>query len=177
MCVCGVCVCVYTYKPNAGMEVKLPTDESRYFDYAWPPFCSTPRNLKWLGLSRHQVMYEHMQLYELNHGQSLSFFLSTLGSMTSARALVLINVDDKYKLNERFLPATPDGGPCIPTIVVTRKTGLELLEILRLYGREVQVQVHGGEGVMDGEGEGDEGEGREEDPSDEWDVIQSPRGM
>ena len=156
----------------AGLEVRLPTEETKYFDFAWPTFCYGVRSLDWMGLAQHQVMYTHMQMYELQHGKSLSFFIATLGSMTSARALLLINVYDGFKLDAKFHPESE--GPCIPTMVVPHKTGQELMEISKMYGRDVQVRIQHGGGEAGGEGEG-EGEGEVAGDPDEWDVIPSPQ--
>ena len=160
-------VCFY-----AGLEVRLPTEETKYFDFAWPTFCYGVRSLDWMGLAQHQVMYTHMQMYELQHGKSLSFFIATLGSMTSARALLLINVYDGFKLDAKFHPESE--GPCIPTMIVPHKTGQELMEISKMYGRDVQVRIQHGGGEAGGEGEG-EGEGEVAGDPDEWDVIPSPQ--
>ena len=155
--------------------MRLPTEETRYFDFAWPSFCNTPRSLDWLGVAQHQVNYTHMQLYQLQKGESLSFFLSTLVSLTSARALVLINVYDGYKLDEKIRPEMD--GPSIPTMVVSHRTGQELVEIVRMYEREVQVRVHrGGAQREEGGGEGERERERGPGDPDEWDVIQSPLG-
>ena len=60
--------CVYInithsyYDLLKGMAVKLPTEETHYFDYAWPPFAQSPRDLEWMGLAEHQVTYPHLQV-------------------------------------------------------------------------------------------------------------------
>lgn len=156
------------------MEVRLPTEETKYFDFAWPPFCNSPRSLDWLGLADHQVTFHHIQIHQLKHGESMGFFLSTLGSMTSAMALILVNVYDGFKLDQKFHPEK--GGPGVPTLVVPHRTGVELFEILWLYGREVQIRVH-----CTGKGE-EAGKSQTVQPqtqriSDEWDVIPSPPGI
>ena len=42
--------------------MKLPTEETHYFDYAWPPFTQSPCDLRWMGLAEHQVTYPHIQV-------------------------------------------------------------------------------------------------------------------
>ena len=44
------------------MALKLPTEETHYFDYAWPPFTQSPCDLEWMGLAEHQVTYPHLQV-------------------------------------------------------------------------------------------------------------------
>ena len=84
--------------PLEGVAVKLPTEETHYFDYAWPPFSQSPRALGWMGLTQHQATFPHMQLYQLKVGDSLSFFMSTLGSMTAAKALMLVNTTNSLQV-------------------------------------------------------------------------------
>ena len=119
-------------------------------------------------------MFPHIQIHELNHGESLGFFLSTLGSMASAMALILVNVYDGFKLDQKFHPENE--GPCVPTLVVPRRTGVELFEILRLYDREVQVRVHS-TGMGEEARENQAAQPLPQRVSDEWDVIPSPPGM
>ena len=152
----------------------MPTEETKYFDFAWPSFCTSPRSLDWLGLAQHQVTFPHIQIHELKHGESLGFYFSTLGSMTSAMALVLVNPYDGFKLDQKFHPENE--GPCVPTLVVPHRTGVELLKILRLYNREVQVRIH----ATGKEEEAKESQAAQPLPqriSDEWDVIPSPPGI
>ena len=144
----------------------MKKEEKRFFNFAWAPFCDAPpSSLGWLGLAHHQVLFEHVQIQELQPDKSLSFLLSTFGSLTSARGLILVNVYDGYRLDDKYRAESE--GPCVPTMVVSRRTGAELLGIVREHGRDVEVRVHGG-GV-----EGEEGEGG---ISDDWDVVSSPRG-
>ena len=152
------------------MEVRLPTEETKKFDYAWPPFCNSPRQIEWLALARHQVTYPHIQLYELKHGESLTFFMNTLGSMTSAKALVLVNMYDGFEIDKKFFPQ--NDGLLVPTIVVPRKTGEALFEIMRLYGREVSVRLQ-----CSASAEAVETAEPTKDDPDEWDVIQAPEGI
>ena len=88
--------------------------------------------------------------------------------MASAKALILVNVYDGFEVDEKFHPQNE--GPCIPTLVVPRKTGEQLFEFVSMYGREVEVRVH----CTD---VGEDGERQEVSREDEWDVIQSPLGM
>lgn len=143
---------------TAGLEVKLTkTEEKRFFNFAWAPFCDSPVSLDWLGLAHHQVTYEHIQIHQLKSDQSISFILSTLGSLTSARALLLVNTYDGYELDQRFRPQSE--GPCLPTMVVSQRTGAELMELLKVHERDVEVKVHRG--------------GLEEEGEEDWEVITS----
>ena len=85
-------------------------------------------------------------------------------SLTSARALLLVNTDNSYELEEQF--RLKSEGSCLPAIVVTKTTGEELLGLLREHGRDVEVKVHRGVTL-------------DERVGDEWEVIPSPspRGM
>ena len=156
-----------TYTCTAGLEVKLTrTEEKRFFSFAWAPFCDSPLSLDWLGLADHQVNYDHIQLHKLQPDKSLSFVLSTFGSLTSTRALLLVNTYDSYELDEQFRPKSE--GPCLPVMVVTKETGAGLLGFLKQHGRDVEVKVHEAGSLEEGEGE-----------PDDWEVIPSlpPQGI
>ena len=60
----------------------------------------------------------------------------------------------------------------VPVMVVSQRTGAELLGLVREHGRDVEVRVHrrGVEGEVCEE-EGDSGE------AEEWDVVNSPQGI
>ena len=132
------------YKPYSviGLHLKLTNQanpESRCFDYAWAACNQSARPLEWLGLTTSETTYQHIRLHELKKDDSLSYFMATLSSIPAARAMILVNSENSFRLSEKF--DSEDQIPPVPVLVVTKETGRELLKLVEANPREVEVKV------------------------------------
>ena len=119
----------------------------------WPPFSDSRPHISYTSITAHEVTFAHIRLYELSLEDSLSSFLSfleSLSSIPSTIAIVLINTEESYDLEERFNAYR--GETPVPIVVVKRKAGLGLKTQLERYPRKVEARIQGEE----------EEEGREE---------------
>ena len=137
--------CVHIFNCNVSnvelcLKVRTTTDEhEQMYECTWAPFNESREQIDWINLAKSQVTFPNMQLHELKEGASMGFFMSTVESMPSTRALLLINVDNTFEVDWKFNPK--DGNPSIPTLIVTKKVGAALSELLEVYPRTVEVKV------------------------------------
>ena len=95
--------------------------------------------IDWVNLAKSQVTFPNMQLYELKEGMSLGSVMSTVNSMPSTKALLLINIDNTFEVNSEFHPN--DENPSVPILVVTKEVGALLIELVEANPRAVEVKV------------------------------------
>ena len=109
------------------------------YECAWAPFSESKEPIQWVNLAKCQVTFPNMLLHDLNEEDSMSFLVSTVESMPSTRALMLINTGNALDIDERFHPKGE--GPSVPTLAVTKATGDALHKLIEDYGRNVEVKV------------------------------------
>ena len=115
----------------------------------WPPFSDSRPHISYTSMTAHEVTFAHIRLYELSLEDSLSSFLSfleSLSSIPSTIAIVLINTEESYDLEERFNAYR--GETPVPIVVVKRKAGLGLKTQLERHPRKVDARIQGGEEVQ-----------------------------
>ena len=105
------------------------------YECAWAPFSESREPTDWVNLTKSQVIFPNTQLHKVK-GASICFFVSTVESMPSRKALYLINVDNTFEVDSKFHPK--DQNPIVPTVVVTKKVGAALSE---LNPRAVEVKL------------------------------------
>ena len=132
---------VHTIPVHAGLEV-LVGDRSYRFDYGWGGFNgSSPRQFKRERLTLHESTYPHFRLHRLTREESLKFFMSMTASAPATLAVVLVNLDDTYRLSERFLSDEGETPP-VPVVLVTNETGSQLVRLLEESPRDVEAVIH-----------------------------------
>ena len=68
----------------------------------------------------------------------MGFFLSTVGSMPSTKALLLVNTNNTLALDKKFYPAKD---VLLPTLVVTKSVGAVLSRLIDENLRSVEVKI------------------------------------
>ena len=117
-----------------------PTLSCREFDYVAAPFCASLRPVGWTDITTGEATYPHVRLYELTSKEdSLSFFMSTMASITATTAIVLVNARNDFKFSRKF--RTEEQTPSVPVVMVTKETGAELLALARENFREVEAML------------------------------------
>ena len=115
-----------------------PDGTSQKYVCAWAPF-SSPSVLKDpMNLIKSPITYSNMVMHELKEGASMGFFLSTVESMSSTKALLLVNTDSTLAVDTKFYPA---GDVSLPTLVVTKEVGTALSRLIDDNPRSVKVQI------------------------------------
>lgn len=118
---------------------KLGASQQYDFDYTSAPVSLSLRPVNWVDLTTSEATYPHIRLHELNEDDSLSFFLSTLASIPATLLVVLINAHDGYELTKKF--SSEEQGSPVPMVVVTKKSGKELLRLVEENARSVEARV------------------------------------
>ena len=144
-CTYTVITCLYIYTLDLwlkldGKEMKKP------YHCIWPPFTDSRPHIDWTSMTTYEVTYPHVRLYELSMEDSLSTFLSfieALSSIPATMAIILINTEESYDLDEKF--NSHRGDTPVPIVVVKRKVGLGLLQQLERYPRKVMARIQGEE--------------------------------
>ena len=108
------------------------------YECAWAPFSSPNELGDPMNLIKSPVTYPNMVLHELKEGASMGFFLSTIESMPSTKALLLVNTDNTLAVDKKFYPA---GDVSLPTLVVTKEIGTFLSRLIDDKPRNVAVKI------------------------------------
>ena len=135
----------------SGLKVRIkskPDSTTREFDYAPAPFCSSLRPVTWVGLTTTETTYPHLRLHNIPSSLSsaeleddLSFFFSTVASVTANLALVLINSENSFNLAGKLQSLSEDQIPPFPMVMVTKETGAELMRLLAQHSRDVEAMI------------------------------------
>ena len=137
----------------AGLKVRIksqPISTARAFDYVPAPFYSSLRAVPWADLSSTETTYPHLRLHQLSSPSSsssdddedcLSFFFSTVASLTANLALVLINSDNSFTLAGKLQSLSENQIPPFPVVMVTKETGAELLKLSGEHLRDVEAMI------------------------------------
>ena len=128
---------------DTGLHLKVPgkdKDEYKSFDYTWGVFTQSARTINWTPLTSTEATYPHIRLHQLREDDSLSYFMANMASIPAATAMILINSDNSYRLPERLL--SEQQTPPVPTLLVTKETGRELLQLIRDHPRTVETKVY-----------------------------------
>ena len=130
-----------THLLSSGLKVrpKLGPSQQYDFDYTSAPVSLSLRPVNWVDLTTSEVTYPHIRLHELKEDDSLSFFLSTLASIPATWLVVLINTHDGYELSKKF--RSEEQGSPVPMVVVTKKSGKELLRLVGENARAVEARL------------------------------------
>ena len=119
----------------------------------WPPFCETRPDIQWACLTTHEVTYPHVRLYTLTGEDSITMFasfLEQLSSIPATMAIVLVNTEESYDLDAKFSIGNHDSP--VPVVVVKKKTGDALMNLVEKYARDLEASIEGGK---EGEGKTD----------------------
>ena len=121
------------------LEVCITPDGiSQKYECAWAPF-SSPNELRDpMNLIKSPITYSNMVIHELKEGASMGFFLSTVDSMPSTKALLLVNTDNTCAVDKKFYPASDVS---LPTLVVTKEVGTFLSRLIDDKPRNVSVKI------------------------------------
>ena len=125
-----------------GLKIRIKSEAAlscRGFDYVAASFSTSLRSISWADLTTGETTYPHIRLHELNDEDSLSFFMSTMASVTATMAVVLINSENNFTLSQK-IQSEEQSSP-VPVLVVTKETGEELLKLSRENFREVEAMV------------------------------------
>ena len=115
-----------------------PDSTSQKYECTWAPF-SSPNELRDpMNLVKSPVTYPNMVMHELKEGASMGFFLSTVESMPSTKALLLVNTDNTLAVDRKFYPASDVS---LPTLVVTKEVGTALSQLIDDNPRNVEVKI------------------------------------
>lgn len=129
-----------------GVKMKNP------YHCVWPPFCKSRPDIDWASLTANEATFPHIRLHRLSREDSLTMFLSfleQLASIPATMAIVLINSEESYDLDEKF--TTQERDVPVPVVLVKKKAGEELLKMVERHARIIDANI---EGEKDGEGEG-----------------------
>lgn len=142
---------VVTVLLHVGLKVRIksqPDSTTREYDYVPAPFCSSLRSVLWSDICTTEATYPHLRLHQLpsssSHSQlddDLSFFFSTVASLTANLALVLINPDNSFNLAGKLQSLPEDQIPLFPVVIVTKETGTELMQLLKEHFRDVEAMI------------------------------------
>ena len=135
-----VCTLVlFIYFTDVCLEVCIsPDGTSQKYECAWAPF-SSPNELRDpMNLVKSPVTYPNMVMHELKEGASMGFFLSTVESMPSTKALLLVNTENTLAVDKKFYPA---GDVSLPTLVVTKEVGTTFSRLIDDNPRNVAVKI------------------------------------
>ena len=91
-----------------------------------------------MNLVKSAIPYSNIVMHELKEGASVGFFLSTIESMPSTKALLLVNTDNTLAVDKKFYPASDVS---LPTLVVTKEVGTALNGLIDDNPRNVKVQI------------------------------------
>lgn len=116
---------------------KNGTEET--FSCAWAPFNDTSQELDWLPLATSQVTFPNIVIHDLNELESIEFLLSTLHSIPSTKALLLINTDNSFDIDKKFYPKSER--PPVPTLVLARDVGIAVRDLADTNPRSIEVKV------------------------------------
>ena len=94
---------------------------------AWAPFCESREPVEWVTLSKSAVTPPNMLLHKLEEGSS-AFLKSIVGHTPSTKALLLINQDNTFEVDTKFLAKV--GYPSMPVLVVTKEVGVALSKLV-----------------------------------------------
>ena len=142
----------------------------------WPPFCKSRPDIDWASLTSNEATFPHIRLHRLSREDSLTMFLSfleQLASIPATMAIVLINSEESYDLDEKF--TTQERDVPVPVVLVKKKAGEELLKMVERHARIIEANI---EGEKDGEGEGKlESGGKEKEKSKGTSENHRPRSL
>ena len=124
-----------------GLHIKVKGNEEKVYDftYKWAPFTSSAYPIEWMPLVNIEVTYPHIRCHQLKEGDDLPFLMANMDSAPSTEALLLINTEDSYEINPKFLPLEEKS--MYPVFTVTAETGQVLLEALDKFEVEIKVEL------------------------------------
>ena len=128
----------YLFSSGLKVRPKLGPSQQYDFDYTSAPVSLSLQPANWVDLTTSEVTYPHIRLHELKEDDSLSF-LSTLASIPAMLLVVLINTHDGYKLSKKF--RSEEQGSPVPMVIVTQKSGKELLRLVGENARAVEARL------------------------------------
>ena len=106
---------------------------------AWAPFNEKTHEIDWLPLVTYQVTFENMTIHQLKEEDSMDFFMSTLYSIPSIKAVLLINTENNLHIDKKFCPKS-EKTP-VPTLVLARDVGIALRDLADINPRNIDVKV------------------------------------
>ena len=109
------------------------------FTYAWAPTTEVTKPLDWTTISNEDVQYNHIRCYELQEGNNLSEVVAKVNSNQCAQALILINTENSYHIDPKFL--TGKEQLKLPILVLTSKSGKTLITALSQYPQNTEAKV------------------------------------
>ena len=109
------------------------------YSCAWAPFNDTSQEVDWLTLTTSQVTFPNMMVHQLKETECIDFFMSTVHSMPSTKAILLINTDNSFDIDEKFFPKNERLSQ--PTIVVSRDVGIALRDLANTNPRSIEVKL------------------------------------
>ena len=113
------------------------------------PFCKSCPDIDWVRLTANEATFPHIRLHRLSRQDSLTMLLEEVKGIPATMAIVLINSEESYDLDEKF--TTQERDVPVPVLLVKKKAGEELLRMVERYARNIEANI---EREKDGEGEG-----------------------
>lgn len=119
--------------------LKMCTSASRHEEMhkqAWPSFSES---MDWVILSKYPITSRNVLLHELNEGASTDFFKSTIRSLPSTVAFLVVNPYNALVVDRKFFPK--DECLSVPFFVVTKEVGAVLSELVEENTGNVEVKI------------------------------------
>ena len=105
-------ICTMSVGPT--LKVRSASNEvEETHNCEWAPFSCAIQGINWLPLATSQVTFPNILLHELKEEASLELLITTVQSMPSTKALLLINTNNS---DEKFYLRSEK--PSVPTLVV-----------------------------------------------------------
>jgi len=110
------------------------------FEYEWASIRQTPQPLDWTPVVMYDATYEHVRCHQLQPEDDLPSLLANLDSSPGTKALLLINNENKFFIQQSLL--AEDQVSMYPVLVITSESGKVLTHILKKNERgAVKVKV------------------------------------
>ena len=125
----------------AGLQLCVNDEEMCHgFEYEWASIRQTPQPLDWTPVVMYDVTYEHVRCHQLQPEDDLPSLLANLDSSPGTKALLLINNENNFFIQQSLLPE--DLVSMYPVLVITSESGKALTDILEKNERgAVKVKV------------------------------------